>query len=206
MTIDVHTIMTDLRAQHLGRNHRRAQTALDVNAAVWLWNACQREKAERVLELGSGFSSWALRHWQQRTACDRGAMPELWTIDDEAKWLETTRVELIELGFSTDRLADFDTVRQCVPADLYDGYFDLVFVDLDNTGTRIRHADDFLRWTKPGGLLVLDDWHMAHYREPMTRRLAALGMTVVAVPETTDEWGRYLAVGRKPPLLGGVLR
>lgn len=193
MTLDVARILTDLRVQHLARNNRRAQTALDVPAAVWLWNACEREHAERVLELGSGFSSWALRHWQQRAAHEREAAPSVWTIDDEAKWLETTRLELLELGFSTDELTDFETCLRIAAPDS----FDLVFVDLDNTATRIRHADDVVRWTKPGGLLVLDDWHMAHYREPMTRRLGALGITVEALPETTDEWGRYLAVGRK---------
>ena len=193
MTIDVQRILTDLRAQHLGRNNRRAQTALDVPAAVWLWNACQREHAARVLELGSGFSSWALRHWQHHAAAS-SQTPEVWTIDDEAKWLETTRLELTELAFSTEHLGAFDDL---LSADC-DDYFDVVFVDLDNTATRVRHANSFVSWTRPGGMLVLDDWHMAHYREPMTRRLAALGVQVEAVPETTDEWGRYLAVGRKP--------
>ena len=107
---------------------------------------------------------------------------------------ETTRLELEELGFSTDELSDFETLCQLAPAD----YFDVVFVDLDNTATRIRHADRFVSWTRPRGLLVLDDWHMDHYRDPMTRQLAALGVHVEALPETTDEWGRYLAVGRKP--------
>jgi len=200
MTLDVHAVLTDLRARHLGRNNRRAQTALDVPASVWLWNACEREKAERVLELGSGFSSWVLRHWQQRAT---GFMaPEVWTVDDESKWLATTQLELIEQGFTTFRTTEFQNVVLDDPID----YFDLVFVDLDNTATRIRHAADFVRWAKPGGLLVLDDWHMEHYREPMTRRLAALGISVEALPETTDEWGRYLAVGRKGPFTGGVLR
>ncbi len=199
MTLDVHTILTDLRAQHLGRNNRRAQTALDVPAAVWLWNACQRENAQRVLELGSGFSSWALRHWQQRAAVERNVMPDVWTIDDEAKWLETTRIELTAQGFATDRLVAFDDLRDWDPREWRPHlFFDVVFVDLDNTGTRLAHAERFVSWTKPGGLLVLDDWHMAHYREPMTRRLAALGVAVDALPETTDEWGRYMAVARKP--------
>lgn len=192
MTLDILQVMTELRAKHLGRNNRRAQTALDVKAAAWLWRMCESEHAERVLELGSGFSSWALRHWQQYAGTTRDQTPELWTVDDEARWLETTRLELEELGFSTENLAAFDDLL----ASDCDGHFDVVFVDLDNTGTRLRHAEAFVRWTKPGGLLVLDDWHMDHYRPPMTAALAALGVTVAPVLDTMDEWGRYLAVGR----------
>lgn len=194
MPLDVPRIITDLRAQHLGRNNRRPQTALDVPASVWLWNACQREKANRVLELGSGFSSWVLRHWQQRATSERGSTPSVWTVDDEPKWLETTRLELLERNFDTSRMAHFDTaLTDCAVTS-----FDLTFVDLDNTATRLKHAADFVRWTRSGGLLVLDDWHMPHYREPMTAKLADLGISVEPLPETTDEWGRYMAMGRKP--------
>lgn len=204
MPIDLQKIITNLRAQHLGRNHRRAQTALDVPASVWLWNACQREDANRVLELGSGFSSWVLRHWQQHAIHERGSAPIVWTVDDEAKWLETTRLELVERGFDTSRLASLENAM----TDVAVTQFDIVFVDLDNTSTRLRHAADFVRWTRPGGLLVLDDWHMPHYREPMTARLMELGVAVEPLPETTDEWGRYLAFGRKPqtiPHESGIL-
>lgn len=194
MTLDVEQIMIDLRARHLGRNNRRAQTALDVKAAAWLWRACEAELAWRVLELGSGFSSWALRHWQQHTTAVRGWTPQVWTVDDEARWLETTRLELVELGFDTFGVLDFSTVLRSAP----DGFFDVVFVDLDNTATRVRHAADFVRWTKPGGLLVLDDWHMPHYREPMLLDLTSRGLVVNEAPETTDEWGRYLAWTRRP--------
>lgn len=199
MTLDIEKILTDLRAEHLRRNNRRPQTALDVPAAVWLWHACERERATRVLELGSGFSSWTLRHWQRFAGVERGGVvPIVWTVDDEPKWLETTRIELLEQGFSRNGMISFDDALSSPLGRPADNQFDLVFVDLDSTATRRRYAEQFVRWVKPGGLLVLDDWHMPHYRGPMTERLAALGMTVEPLPETTDEWGRYMAVGRKP--------
>src|SRR4026207_1373950 len=108
MTIDVDAIITDLRAQHLGRNNRRAQTALDVPASVWLWNVCQRAGAERVLELGSGFSTTVLRHWKQHATHDRRTPPVVITLDHEAKWLATTRAELLHEGLSDDGMMLFD--------------------------------------------------------------------------------------------------
>jgi hypothetical protein len=185
---------------HCGKNKRRDCTAIGVAAAAWVWRACEREQARgaavafRVLELGSGFSSTVLRLWQQQAP----PVTDVWTVDDEARWLATTRIELAGLGLPVDNLWDFAVLLAADPGAFAPGCFGLVFVDLDGTGTRVRHAEQFVKWTAPGGLLVLDDWHMAHYREPMTARLAALGLAVVPVPETTDAYGRYLAWARRP--------
>lgn len=195
---NVEQMLAGLRRRHLAHNHRRAQTALDVPASAWLWRACDREQAERVLELGSGFSSWALRSWQAKAKRARErtpvAAPQVWTIDDEAKWLATTRIELTELGLDTTNLWSLARLIECGFANA----FDVVFVDLDSAATRVKYVGEIVQWAKPGGLIVLDDWHMPHYRAPMTLALASRGMHVFDVPETTDEWGRYLAWTRKP--------
>lgn len=178
-----------LRTRHLSANNRRDQTALDVPACLWLCRKIEEEGALRVLELGSGFSSWALRTWQMRHKA-----VTIWTIDDEPAWLEVTRSELRELGVRLDAIFTLDTFKAFARRHVYD----LVFVDLDSPATRVAHVPWIVRWTQPGGVIVLDDWHMSHYRGPMTAALAEYGITAEAVPETTDRWGRHMAWGRKP--------
>jgi len=180
--------MTDtlraLRERHLSMPKRRDQTAIDVPSAEWLCRACETTEAMDVLELGSGFSSWALRTWQR-------AHPEveIWTIDDEEHWLEKTRAELSLLGLRTDHVLPLTELITTVPVPT----FDLVFVDLDSPPTRVAHVSWLMQWLRPGGLLVLDDWHMPYYREPMTEALSAHGFVITEHPETKDQWGRFLA-------------
>lgn len=187
MTKSLRVQLSHLRQRHLAEHGRRDTTAIDVPSATWLCHAIERERATRVLELGSGFSSWALRHWQQSHPS-----VDVWTVDDEILWLEKTKAELVMLGYRTDHILSFADLLLHHPHES----FDLVFVDLDNMETRITHAEQFVRYTRSGGLLVLDDWQMPHYHTPMTIALATCNVFVHAVPESIDPHGRYLAVGR----------
>lgn len=184
-------LLTRLRAHHLTLRNRRDTTAIDVPSAAWLCHACEIVSAKRILELGSGFSSWALRTWQ----IDHPEV-EIWTVDDELPWLEKTQRELESLGVRTDHCIPFATL--CELTTITNIEFDVVFVDLDNMETRVRHAADFVRWTRPNGLMILDDWHTMPYREHMTSALAMHGITIAEIPESIDRHGRFLAMGHRP--------
>lgn len=185
-----------LRQQHLSTNRRRDTTAIDIESAVWLCQACTAERDRRlpqqtrVLELGSGFSTWALRLWQQGVGKD----VDIWTVDDERLWLAVTKAEITALGYRQDHFYFLHQVIEADPSEL----FDVVFVDMDSTATRVSMAKDIVHWTRPGGLIILDDWQMNHYRGPMTFALAGLGIVpITPEPSTKDRHGRYLAWARK---------
>lgn len=184
--------LTLLRTRHLSANKRRDTTAIDVPSAAWLCECCERVQAMRVLELGSGFSTWALRSWQVHHP-----ETEIWTIDDEHRWLETTRSEIAGYGWNLEHIMHLDELL----ATSCDHAFDVVFVDLDNMRTRLFYAPRIVAWTKPGGIIVFDDWHMPDYRAQMREYMAGRGIAIIEEDATRDPHGRYLAWGQKPGAL-----
>ena len=61
---------------------------------------CRAPTPTRVLDLGSGFSSLALRHY----AASAGHAVSVVSVDDNPRWLDTTRDYLEEHGYSAGEL------------------------------------------------------------------------------------------------------
>lgn len=194
-----------LRADHLARGKRRHahlsrrdETALSWEAAAWIVTQAEvlAEAARgrfRVLEAGSGFSTTVLREWQQRTPA---RVPvEVWTTDLSWPWLGRTAFELELRALSTDHLHQHE-VFDCLPG--MTETFDLVLCDLGSTSDRLSRLDRFMHYPRPGGLLVFDDWHMAHYTAAALPRLRKQGFEPVPILETTDHHGRHLAACHRP--------
>jgi hypothetical protein len=63
--------------------------SVSVELAVFLDVLCRLIEPDRILDLGSGFSSFVLRrHLASR---DVGVHSVIWSIDDSPEWLEQTR-------------------------------------------------------------------------------------------------------------------
>jgi predicted O-methyltransferase YrrM len=189
MTANGHTStlyeqILNLRVQHVRQSHRRDQTAISAHSAAWLCDTLNIfPQLYNVLDLGSGFSTWVLRAFTRA---------HIVTVDHSAQWLRHTRNELHALGLPTRDMYEL--------SDFIENHanekFDLVFVDMGDTALRRQYFEAFLHWTAPGGLLVFDDWHMHHLREPLTIKLQQRGLSVVEIPETLDQYGRFLAMVR----------
>jgi predicted O-methyltransferase YrrM len=185
--------LTGLRTRHLARVCRRDQTAISLAAARSLWGLLTTWAPRAVLELGSGFSSSVIRLWQQGQGPRRPVT--VYTTDDNWRWLGETLYELEQEHLDTSHVLHQDVFARIVPRQ-----FDVLFLDLADTGTRLALAPTLPRWLKSQGLLILDDWHMEHYREPMTAALVDHGLTVTPIPASEDEYGRYLATATRAGL------
>lgn len=195
----VSAFLNSLRAMHLQTNGRRSETACGRPTAELLWRMLETWNdaegfaagAPVILDLGSGYSSLALRAWKFY----REPEAEVWTTDTEWRWLGTTIFELECLGYSTEHCLHHALFRQLTDARKRHR-FDLIFVDLDRLAERVRQVDLLVECLKPGGRMVLDDWHNATYRQEMTAALAAVGFGVSEETDTKDEFGRFVAVAR----------
>lgn len=148
-----------LRADHeyyVG-NVSSEKMALSLNCAVFLDFLVREVKPARVLDLGSGFSSYVLRRISDEFAC------VVYSVDDNREWLEKTRVYLQSKNVSTDNLMYWEEFNKSFKAASETEKFDVVFHDLGSMETRKAALRFVLQLTKPGGLVILDDMHKSHY-------------------------------------------
>lgn len=163
--------------------------------AEWIARTVEERGIRAALDLGSGFSSLLLRSLGIHAV----------TVDGDEAWLALTRRELERRGMESRlcfTLAEFCARRGITDA----GAYDLVLMDLGpipwrkgvgGALTRVEHAPFAASLVAPDGLLVLDDWHQPGYADAMTPVLLGLGFSVVPLPETLDEFGRFAAVATR---------
>lgn len=158
----------------------RPAHAISLQLAFLLWELLCERRPRRVVDLGSGFSSYLLRLYASRRSPDT----KVWSVDDDAGWLHRTRDFLQVEGLSTDLLMSWtDFPRPSV---------EFVLHDLGSMSTRARTLPDVLRLVSRGGVLVLDDVHFPSYRRCVQDTLDGAGFVHLSVREqTTDPLGRY---------------
>ena len=138
-------------------------------------------RPERIVDLGSGFSSYVLRRSRPRSSV-------VYSVDDSDEWLTATERFLGSKEVATEGLITWDRFL----AERLGG-FDLILYDLGSMRTRedqLGRAADALR---DGGVMVLDDCHKTGYR----RAVRALvddrpSLTLFDLKNLTrDGYGRY---------------
>jgi predicted O-methyltransferase YrrM len=149
--------------------------SLELTALVLL--LCERLELRRVVDLGSGFTSWALRDW----ATDRDVTVH--SVDDSPEWLEKTRGYLAETGLDDERLHVWSDFAK---AD-FGGHFDLVVHDLGFMDTRFEVLDTVVGLARPGGLVLLDDMHKVDFRDKALAHLEAAGLTAYSLKKITRD-------------------
>lgn len=145
----------------------------------------ERRQVRRVVDLGSGFTSWALRQYKR----DTGADLDIWSVDDSPEWLAKTRAFLAETGLDDDQLRVWS---EFIEEDGHAGTFDLVLHDLGFMDTRFKALDKASALARPGGLVVLDDMHKPDFRDKALAQLEARGQAAYSLKVLTrDSLTRY---------------
>lgn len=165
---------------------------ISFETACLLWSLCEATHPKRILDMGSGFSSFLFRRYQSTSQ----SKPEVWSVDENTEWLEKTRTYLSSRGLSDDKLisgAEFQA--------MYKGRFDLISLDLGHMSRRPDIFEELLELRNPEGLIILDDLHNSEYRTEISRRLksqsAVAGYSVRWL--TLDKFLRYCLLVRPSP-------
>ncbi len=163
-----------------------AQMAASLETTQLLWRLCDVLQPKRLLDTGSGFSSFVLRSW----AADQGAA-EVWSVDDDEQWLGRTIEFLRKHNLNCDHIMAWPQF-----AAAGQGEFDLVFHDLGSMTTRARTLSDVLSRTRERvGVLVLDDTHKPPYEQQVHEELNRWQCTVYDARRWThDAFGRRATV------------
>jgi predicted O-methyltransferase YrrM len=171
----------------LGTLHAQYETSIStpgvpisLELALYLWALLQESQPARILDLGSGFSSFVFRLW---TKTAEGATT-VWSVDHDPGWLNKTREFLESFELSVENTATWEAFRE--------RGFDLILHDLGTIDLRIASLDAVLSLVRPGGLIVLDDVHFSNYAEAAAEVLERRGFYRHSLASSTrDRYGRY---------------
>lgn len=174
--------LADLHAKYTAEVSNAYQAA-SLEIIGFLLAVAELTHARRIVDLGSGFSSFVLRRW----AAAQDDPPTIWSVDDHEGWLEKTRGWLEGMGVTADNTAFWDDfiAMEHEP-------FDLVFHDLGRMDKRAAVLEQVLGLAREGGLVILDDVHKPEFRASAQATLAAKGMQSYSLKRLVrDDIARY---------------
>ncbi|MGP8153877.1 MAG: hypothetical protein ACLQBQ_07010 [Smithella sp.] len=137
-------------------NTSNAIMAISFELSILLLTLCEVIKPKRIIDFGSGFSSFIFRYFaMNHTGIP---MPEVWSVDDSQEWLDKTGEFLISKNIKGDNLFTLESIKQ-----KKDIPFDLILYDLGAFDIRIMNLELALSMLSQDGTIVLDDMHGADY-------------------------------------------
>lgn len=156
--------------------------AISLELAAFLHFVCMKTQPKVILDLGSGFSSYVLRRYQQ------GQGVEVYSVDDDQLWLKRTKAFLESHNLSTANLYLWEELlRSGVRFEA-----DLILHDLGNSGTRVDAFRQLRRFVGPNARIILDDVHKRNIREAATSWIREHDFRYVDLASyTKDGYGRF---------------
>jgi predicted O-methyltransferase YrrM len=124
--------------------------AASMECCVFLMVMCKDIKPKKVLDLGSGFSSYALRYYKNKYYKDM----EVWSVDSNDKWLLKSKQFIKDYGLNTDHFYTWEEMMDI------DEKFDLVFLDIDASKNRPAYLKPVIEnFMTSDSFILLDDMH-----------------------------------------------
>ena len=158
-----------------------ADHAVSLETAACLLQMCETYRPERVLDTGSGYSSYVLR----RYAMASGA--EVVSVETDEAWLAKTSAYLEQMEVGTAGLVSWAQFQRTPPQP-----FGLIFHDLANGDVRTKSMRLMTELIAADGHLVFDDMQSAQHRLEAKRVTAAAGRRYFSMARVTmDTIGRY---------------
>ena len=138
--------------------------AISLETAAFLRAWCEQLRPRRILDLGSGYSSFVLRGYAAKYPDT-----QVVTVDDHPHWLEITHQYLVYENQSTDQLMSWDAFNQ----DPHEP-FDLIFHDLGSMPRRAEALPIVLQLAASSDCpIILDDMHKQRYARQVADLLGA---------------------------------
>ncbi|MEW6773307.1 MAG: hypothetical protein AB1304_04850 [Bacteroidota bacterium] len=148
--------------------------AISKEASLFLYSFLLNKKDIKILDFGSGFSSYLFRIIQH----------DVVSVDDDLLWLEKTKSFLMDKGLSPDNvLLVSDSIWKKKK-------YDFIFVDLNYVDERIKYIDLILNLTHKNSIILFDDVHKPEYLKELGEKLnKKKGFLLDHL--TIDSYGRF---------------
>ncbi len=155
-------------------NYSAPLISMSLSRGVFLYYFCQTIKPNTILDLGSGFSSYVFRSYANGDV-------KVISVDDSKFWLNETKVFLEKYEVQTNNLLTWECYEKST-----DKNFDLAFLDIGNLDFRLKILPELLEDIKShGGILIVDDYHVPHYRKSINQLCQAKGLNIISLRKVT---------------------
>jgi predicted O-methyltransferase YrrM len=142
-------------------------------------------KPKRILDLGSGFSSFAFRFMP--SILNQEYRPTVWSVDDSQEWLNKTRQFLSSHSITCDHLTTWESLIQGDS-----GLFDFVLFDIGGFQFRMEIFEQAISLVNTNGIMIIDDMHSAELGRFVLKFLKKIEVSCFDVGYyTRDKINRY---------------
>lgn len=162
----------------------KPDSTISLEFGKFIYFLCCKLKPKSVLDTGSGFSSYVFRSYKKNI--DHRC--QVYSVDDNPFWLETTRIYLLKNNLSIENLITWDDFMNLGPVK-----FDFISHDIGQHQThRVKSLPFILKHVHTKSTIIIDDMHKPHFREPIKDILKKYSIRCYDVKEyTLDDYGRY---------------
>lgn len=165
-----------------------AEMAASYECIALLKMMCNLYCFKKILDFGSGFSSYTFRKY---ALTDNTV--QVCSVEDDKLWLEKTGRYLSSQKVGTEKLMSLDDF---IMAD--EKNFDLIFFDLNLVDVRQNFISLVVERCKPGGMIIFDDVHKRDYLYDILRQQCSNVLQFYDIrPLTLDQFGRFSLLGVK---------
>ncbi|MEJ2547665.1 MAG: class I SAM-dependent methyltransferase [Gemmatimonadota bacterium] len=152
---------------------------------------CEAQQPDRLVDLGSGITSWTLRAWRDR--CSPGST--VTSVDDDGDWLARSRESSSRAGTGDRNFLLREDFLERHGTDR----FELVVHDSGSVRERAKQMAPAFDLVAPGGAIVCDDIHKARIWRAARSALRRSGYSAWSLrEETLDSIGRFALVAMRP--------
>lgn len=157
--------------------------AASLETATCLYDLCSILKPHAVLDLGSGYSSYILALYKQKSK----QKTTVCSVDDNNAWLTKTRQYLQKQKLPATKLMTWNAFQKTSSLP-----FKLIFYDLGTMKTRKEFFPYIVKRAKPGTFIIVDDMHMLDYQREVRRIVKQERVRLYSLRAITkDVYGRF---------------
>lgn len=176
------------RHQYYVENISRVDMAASLELSSVVYDLCRMTSPKKMIDIGSGFSSFILRTYAEKTPKCR-----VWSIDDDTVWLDKTREYLKISSLNTDNLL---TLEEFVASS--ENEFDILLLDLNYVEVRKNYINLVVERCKQGGVILFDDVHKREFMMEVLQQTKKLPVKLYDLSAVTkDQFGRFALLGIK---------
>lgn len=159
--------------------------AISLELSVFCILMCDMMRPQKILDLGSGFSSYIFRSLP--SIIGEGYQPVIWSVDDSPEWINETKTFLASHDIPSDSVITWDAFVQ---KNL--GPFNFMLYDLGGFEFRKENLNQIIKLCDKNGMIIFDDMHSAEFGRYLNKTLKKTNCTYFDVRYySKDKFGRY---------------